>query len=83
MTFNFKQFNIVIKHFVLPFLKHIYCWGSKNSIFKASFAQVRPPQAKMAEKCEKALITIIVIDMLLIEGLESFQVIAKVIQSCS
>ena len=39
-------------------------------IFKAIFAQVRAPRAKMAEKCEKALITIIVIDMVLIEGPE-------------
>ena len=49
----------------------MYSWGSKISIFKTIFAQVQAPRAKMAEKCEKALITIIVIDMLLIEGPES------------
>ena len=41
-------------------------------IFKAIFAQVRAPQAKMAEKCEKDLITIIIIDMVF------FKVIVRV-----
>ena len=41
-------------------------------IFKAIFAQVRAPRAKMAEKCKKALITIIVIDMVI------FKVFVKV-----
>ena len=58
MTFNSKKFSIVIV-------------GVKKMSFQAIFAQVRPPRAKMVEKCEKALITIIVIDMLVIEGPES------------
>ena len=69
MTFNLKNFNIVIQHFVKPFQKCIYCWWSKNLIFKAIFAQVdaiRAPGAKMTEKCEKVLITVKVIDMVLI-----------------
>ena len=40
-------------------------------IFKAIFAQVRAPWAKIVEKCEKVLITVKVIDMVLIGGPES------------
>ena len=48
-------------------------------IFKAIFAQVRAPWAKMAEMCENVLITVKVIDIVLIGGPESFQVIVKVL----
>ena len=49
-------------------------------IFKGILAQVRAPRAKMAEKCENVLITVKVIDMVLIGGPESFQVIVKVME---
>ena len=45
--------------------------GSKKLIFKAIFAQVQTPRAKMAEMCKNVLITVKVIDMVLIGGPES------------
>ena len=47
-------------------------------IFKAIFTQVRAPRAKMDEMCEKVLITVKVMNMVLIGGPESFQVIVEV-----
>ena len=47
-------------------------------IFKAIFAQVRAPRAKMAEKCEKALINIIVIDMVIFKVIVKVKIIFKV-----
>ena len=41
-----------------------------DSIFRAIFAQVGPPRAKMAKMCENVLITVKVIDMVLIGGSE-------------
>ena len=49
-------------------------------IFKAIFAQVRAPRAKMAEKCEKALINIIVIDMVIFKVIVKVKIIFKVMK---
>ena len=43
----------------------------KKFDFEAIFAQVRAPRAKMAEKCEKVLISVKVIDMIFIGSPES------------
>ena len=47
-------------------------------IFKAIFAQVRAPRAKMAEKCEKVLFTVKVIDIVIFKVIFKVKIIFKV-----